>query len=256
MDVTSSWLQLFSLRPAADCDLPSGGATALVYATKMFLGHYAVGFAAKRVAPRTSLGTLFLSVQLADLLWPIFLLLGLEHVRIDPGNTVVTPLDFYDYPITHSLVGALGWAVLLGLGYFIARRYSRGAWVVAGCVFSHWILDWITHGPDLLLMPGGTAHVGLGLWNSLWGTVLVEGSIFVAGAVLYWRFTSAQDRVGHYAFWSLVIILVAIYALNLSGPPPPSVRAIGIVGLAGWLFVPWGYWIDRHRRPVTEPAPK
>ena len=253
MDAASSWLQLFSLRPAANRDLPVMGAAALVYPSKMFLGHYAVGFAAKRLAPRTSLGTLFLSVQLADLLWPLLLLVGLEHVRIDVGNTVVTPLDFYDYPITHSLVGALGWAALLGLGYFIARRYSRGAWIVAGCVFSHWILDAVSHRPDLLLVPGGTTHVGLGLWDSLWGTVLAEGGIFIAGVVLYWRFTGAQDRVGRYAFWSLVIILDAIYALNLSGPPPPSVRAIGIVGLAGWLFVPWAYWIDRHRRPATQP---
>jgi hypothetical protein len=217
----------------------------------MFIGHYAVGLAAKRLAPRTSLGTLFLSVQLADLLWPIFLLLGLEHVRIDPGNTVVTPLDFYDYPLTHSLAGALAWAALLGLGYYATRRNSRGAWVVGGCVFSHWVLDGIVHRPDLLLLPGGPTRVGLGLWNSLWGTVLVEGGIFVAAVVFYWRFTGAKDRVGRYAFWSLGVILAAIYAVNLTGPPPPSVRAIAIVGLAAWLFVPWGYWIDRHRRLST-----
>ncbi len=217
----------------------------------MFIGHYAVGFAAKRLAPRTSLGTLFLSVQFLDLLWPILLLLGLEHIRIDPGNTVVTPLDFYDYPITHSLAGALAWATLLGLGYFTARRNSRGAWIVGCCVSSHWILDAVSHRSDLLLLPGGTTHVGLGLWNSLWGTVLVEGGIFVAGVVLYWRFTGAQDRTGRYAFWSLVVILAAIYALNLAGPPPPGVKEIAILGLAGWLFVPWAYWIDRHGRPAT-----
>ena len=227
-----------------------------MYAGAMFIGHYAVGFAAKRLAPRASLGTLFLSVQFVDLLWPILLLLGLEHVRIDPGNTVVTPLDFYDYPITHSLVGALAWAALLGLGYFAARCYSRGAWIMAGCVFSHWILDAVSHRPDLLIVPGGTTRVGLGLWNSLWGTVLVEVGIFAAGVVLYWRFTGAQDRVGRYAFWSLVVLLAVIYALNLAGPPPPGEREIVIVGVAAWLFIPWAYWIDRHRSPANEPAAK
>ena len=87
----------------------------------MFIGHFGVGLAAKKISPKTSLGTLVLSVQLVDLLWPIFLVLGLEQVRIDPGNTVVTPLDFYNYPITHSLVGATCWALRgpqpLGAGF-------------------------------------------------------------------------------------------------------------------------------------------
>lgn len=92
----------------------------------MFIGHYAVAFAAKKVAPKISLGTLFLSSQFIDLLWPLLLLLGVEHVRIDPGNTAFTPLDFYDYPFTHSLVGVLFWSVFLGLVYFAVRRYARG----------------------------------------------------------------------------------------------------------------------------------
>jgi hypothetical protein len=217
----------------------------------MFIGHFAVGFAAKQLAPRTSLGTLFLSVQFVDLLWPIFLLLGLEHVRIDPGNTVVTPLDFYDYPITHSLLGGLAWSLVMGLIYFAARRYSRGAWIVGACVFSHWVLDAITHRPDLLLVPGGEANVGLGLWNSLLGTVMVEGGIFLTGVVLYRRLTDSRDRAGRYAFWSLVVLLAVIWVANLAGPTPPGATEIAIVALAGWLFVPWAYWIDRHRQPTT-----
>lgn len=220
-----------------------------MYPTRVFIGHYAVGFAAKQLAPKTSLGTLFLSVQLVDLLWPIFLLLGLESVRIDPGNTVVTPLDFYDYPITHSLAGTLAWSLLLGLIYLASRRYSRGAWIAGACVLSHWVLDAITHRPDLLLMPGGTTRVGLGLWNSLVGTVLVEGGIFVVGAILYWRLTAIRDRRGRYAFWSLVVLLPLIWAANLAGPPPPGEKEIAVAGLAAWVFVPWAYWIDRHREP-------
>src|SRR3989475_3148531 len=114
----------------------------------MYLGHYAVAFAVKKAAPRVSLGTLFISVQLLDLLWPIFLLLGIESVRIDPGNTAFTPLDLHDYPYTHSLVGALVWSVLGGALTFAVTRYRRGAWVVAAAVFSHWVLDFVTHRPD------------------------------------------------------------------------------------------------------------
>src|SRR3989339_132004 len=121
----------------------------------MFIGHYAVALAAKKGAPKVSLGTLFIAAQLVDLLWPLFLLLGLEHVRIDPGNTAFTPLDFYDYPITHSLVGAVGWSMLLGGVYYGFRRERKSAVVIGLVVFSHWILDLITHRPDLPLGLGG-----------------------------------------------------------------------------------------------------
>ncbi len=213
----------------------------------MFIGHYAIGFAGKKIAPRTSLGTLFLSVQLVDLIWPLFLLLGLEHVRIDPGNTVVTPFDFYDYPITHSLLGAVGWSLALALIYLAVRRYPRGAWVVGACVFSHWLLDALTHRPDLPLAPGSETLVGLGLWNSLAGTVVVELGLFAAGLAIYARATRAKDKIGSYGLWGLAGFLVLMYAVNLTGPPPPNESMIPIVTLALWLFVPWAYWIDRHR---------
>ena len=162
----------------------------------MFLGHYAVALGAKKVVPTISLGTLLLSAQFADLLWPIFLLMGLEHVRIAPGTTVVSPFDFYDYPVTHSLVGALGWSLLFGLIYFIARRYPKGAWILAAGVFSHWVLDMIGHRPDLPLVPGGTIRVGFGLWNSLPGTLVVELGLFLVGITLYVRTTRPLDRTG------------------------------------------------------------
>ena len=218
----------------------------------MFIGHYAVGLAAKKVAPQTSLGTLFLSVQLIDLLWPIFLLLGLEHVRIAPGNTAFTPLNFYDYPITHSLVGVLGWSVALGLIYFVITRYPRGAWVVGAGVLSHWVLDAVVHRPDLLLVPRGQTYVGLSLWNSVPRTLVVEGGMFVAGLALYLRATAARDRAGHYTLWSMVGLLVIIYIANALGPPPPSERAVAIVSLGAWLFFPWAYWVDRHRQVASE----
>ena len=217
----------------------------------MFIGHFAVAMAAKGAAPKVSLGTLILSAQWLDLLWPFLLLLGFEHVRIDPGNTVVTPLDFYDYPITHSLLGALAWAATLGLVCFAARRSARGAGIVGAVVFSHWLLDAFTHRPDLPLYPGSHTLIGLGLWNSLTGTVAVESAMFAIGILLYSRSTQARDAVGRYAFWSLIAALAILYIGNLFGPPPPSPRALAIVSLGAWLFVAWAYWADRHRQATA-----
>jgi len=213
----------------------------------MFLGHFAVGFAAKLAAPRVSLGTLFLAAQFVDLLWPTFLLLGWERVEIEPGATRVTPLDFVWYPLSHSLVMVLVWAVLLGCLYGWARHYVRGAVVVALGVVSHWLLDALVHRPDLPLVLGGGAEVGLGLWHSLPATLIVELLVFFVAVGLYVRRTVAIDRAGSIGLWGLVALLVAIYLGNLFGPPPPSVAAIAWVGEAQWLLVALGYWIDRHR---------
>ncbi len=214
----------------------------------MFIGHFGIGFAAKKIVPKPSLGTLFFAAQFIDLLWPILLLLNLESVEIDPGNTVVTPLKFVYYPISHSLVGVLTWAILFGLIYFLLKRNWKTSLWLALLVFSHWILDLITHAPDLPVIPCGTTYLGLGLWNSLVGTIIVEGLIFGIGVFLYWKMTSEKNRSGSIGLWSFVIFLVIIYLSNLFGPPPPSAEAISYVALAQWLLVAWGYWIDRNRQ--------
>ena len=217
----------------------------------MFLGHYAVALAAKKAAPGTSLGTLVAAAQFVDLLWPILVLIGIEHVRIDPGNTVVTPLDFFDYPVSHSLAGVLLWSVLGAGLYYVVRRQSRGALVVGLCVLSHWILDFITHRPDLPLWFTGTWKVGAGLWNSLPGTMVVEGGLYIAGVSLYLTSTRPKDAVGKGALWGLVGLLAVIGMVNYFSPPPPDVMAIGVVGNASWLFVLWAFWADRHRVALT-----
>ncbi len=214
----------------------------------MFIGHFAVAFAAKKAAPKTSLGTLFMAAQLIDLLWPLFLLLGFEHVRIEPGNTAVTPLNFYDYPFTHSLVGAVGWSILLAFLFFIIRRDKQTSLLIGLVALSHWLLDAISHRPDLLLFPGSNIQIGLGLWNSFAATVIVELGMFLAAVIIYMKTTATKDKIGNYSLWILAGFLVGIYFANLFGPPPPSVQAIAITGNAGWLIVLWGYWIDRHRR--------
>ncbi len=215
----------------------------------MFIGHFGVGFGAKRAAPGVSLGTLIVAAELPDFLTPIFGLLGLETVRLLPGSTAYMPYDFYKYPISHSLLTGIGWALLLALVYFAFRRNVRAAAVVGLVVVSHWVLDWITHRPDMPLYPGGP-RFGLGLWDSVPGTVLVEGAIFVVGVVLYVTATRARDRIGSWALWALVVFLALLYVLNVFGPPPGDIRSFEWVALAAWLFIPWGYWIDRHRVPA------
>lgn len=213
----------------------------------MFIGHFAVGFAAKRAAPKTSLGVLMAAPLLLDLLWPVFVLTGIEQVRIDPGNTVVTPLAFDHYPISHSLVTSLGLALVFALLYWSITHYRAGAVVIGFAVVSHWFLDAIVHRPDLPLYPGSAIQVGLGLWNSVAGTVMVEGLLFVAGVWIYVTGTRAGDHIGTLALWSFLIVLIVLYIAALTSPPPPSAREVAVVGLAAWLFPFWAAWFDRHR---------
>jgi membrane-bound metal-dependent hydrolase YbcI (DUF457 family) len=214
----------------------------------MFVGHLALAFAAKTRTPRTSLGLLFAAAEGLDLLWPPLLILGIERVRIDPGNTPFTPLAFDAYPWSHSLLMTLVWGLLLG--GIVWRRGAGGqaaAWV-GGLVVSHWFLDALTHRPDLPLWPGNSPLIGLGLWNSIPATIAIEGLLFAGGLGLYLRATTAGDRVGS---WGLGIFVILQLAMWLSGPfaappPSPSLVAWGTLGL--WLFIIWAAWIDRHRR--------
>lgn len=212
----------------------------------MFIGHFAVGLAAKKAAPRASLGILFFAAQFADLLWPILVLLGVEQVRIAPGNTKFTPFDFVSYPYSHSLAFELLWAALIGGAYFFVKRQAREAIVIALCVPTHWLLDFLTHRPDMPIIPGG-ARYGLGLWNSLWGTLAVEIALFAIGVAIYLRATRAKDRTGTYALWALLVFLIVAYLGNIAGPPPPSSKAVATMALSMWLLLPWAAWADRHR---------
>ena len=224
----------------------------------MFIGHFAVGFGAKKWAPTVSLGTLFLATQLADLVWPNLVLLGIEHVEIAPGATAVTPLDFVSYPYSHSLLGLGLWGALAGLAYWTIRhRGEFAALTVALVVVSHWLLDAISHRPDMPLTFAGSARVGLGLWNSVPATLVVEGALFIAGVTLYARATEPRDRIGGLGLKLLVAFLLAVNLANLLGPPPPSSSAVAWVAQSLWLLVLWGYWVDRHRRPRRlEPRPR
>jgi membrane-bound metal-dependent hydrolase YbcI (DUF457 family) len=219
----------------------------------MFIGHYAVGFASKRVAPRVSLAWFIAGATLLDLLFPLFVLLGWEHARFVPAATPFLRISLDNYPWTHSLLMAVVWSVGFALVCWAVTR-ARGAALLAGAaVFSHWVLDFITHRPDMPLYPGGAARVGLGLWSSTAGTIVVEGLLFVAGVWLYARATRARDRVGSWALWGLVAFLALSYLGDLfsSARPDPAVFAwVGL--LMGWLLVVWAWWVDRHREVRSE----
>ncbi len=214
----------------------------------MFLGHVALGLAAKRATPHVSLGLLVLGCQLADVLWPVFLALGLEEVRIDPGNTAFTPLDFVSYPYTHSLLLLAVWGVAFGL---MCRFLVGGRGVFAvttALVVSHWVLDVVTHRPDLPVYPGGP-KVGLGLWNSIPWTLVVELTMYAVGLWMYLRATRARDSIGRWAFTALAVFLLVAYLANLAGAPPsvPALYISAIIASVALTF--WSWWADRHRDP-------
>jgi len=207
----------------------------------MFIGHAAVALAAKPLAPRANLGMALAAAYWLDLVWPVLLLAGIERVEIAQGITAFTPLDFVHYPWTHSLVAAIAWSVLFGLACW--RLGRRAALVMGLVVFSHWVLDALSHRPDLPLWPGSGAMVGLGLWNSVAATLAVESVLFAAGIAFYLRYSGKASL----AFWALIGFFVLAYLGAAFGPLPPSADAVAWSALALWLLPLWGWWIDRHR---------
>ena len=215
----------------------------------MFVGHFAVGFLAKRVEPRLSLPVLFAAVAFLDILWPAFIVLGIEHARIVPGITEASPLDLYDFPWSHSLVTSIGWSLLFAAP-LLAKRRVREALIVAGCVFSHFVLDLVTHRPDLPLAPGSEARYGFGLWNALVPAIAVEATLFAVAVVVYARGTRATGRWGTIGFWAFVGTMALSWLSGVFGPPPPSIQVVAWTAL---VFIPitllWSRAIDRARSP-------
>lgn len=214
----------------------------------MFVGHFAVALGARRAAPAVPLSWLVAGAIALDLLWPMFLLAGIETVSIDPGNTAFTPAAFDHYPWSHSLVMAGVWAAVIALVARARLRLTSGVVLVAAVVLSHWVLDFVTHRPDLPLWPGGPEY-GLGLWHSIPATFFVEGLLFGAAIWLYTSAFPSRDRTGTVAFWGLILFTTLIWVSGPFSPPPPGTQAIAVVGLLMWLFPLWAAWIERHRAP-------
>jgi len=212
-------------------------------------GHLAVAFGTKRAEPTIPLWALVTAVFWLDLLWPVLLLFGVESVRVNPGDTAFTNLAFDHYPWTHSLATALGWSVLAAVVGRAGHLPWRSSVVVGALVLSHWALDFITHRPDLPLWPGGPT-VGLGLWNSILGTFVVEGGLYLGALWLYVQGSDARDGAGRYSLVALSGLIGLLWATQPWSPPPPSAAAVAWGALVLWVCVPWAWWIDRHRSPA------
>jgi hypothetical protein len=169
---------------------------------------------------------------------------------VDASASAFTPLAFEHYPWSHSLSMAVIWGVIAGRIAASLLRQARAGAVVGLVVLSHWLLDFVTHVPDLPLWPGGP-NVGLGLWNSIPGTYAVEGVLIAAAAAAYIRATRARRPAGTWALWGLLAFTGIIWAAGPVSPPPPDALAVAWVALALWLLPPWAAWIDRNREPRT-----
>jgi hypothetical protein len=213
----------------------------------MFVGHLAAGLAATGLNRRVPLSLAVAAAFGLDLLWPLLLLLGLETVRVNPGDTAFTHLTFVSYPWSHSLAMVVVWAAVA----MLAARRTLAEWsaaiIVGVLVVSHWGLDVLTHRPDLPFWPGGPV-AGLGLWNSIPATLVVEGALLALGIWIYHLARPARDRIGNGAFAGLVILTVLIWVSQPWAPLPPTPSAVAWGALALWLLPPWAAWIERHRR--------
>ena len=198
----------------------------------MFVGHYGVSFAAKRVAPALPLWVLFIAVQLLDVFWAPFILLGIEKVRIVPGITASNPLDLYYMPYTHSLVAAVLWSIgaLFVYRRFAPKGLARSATSVVGlAVLSHWLLDLLVHRPDLPLYDN-TAKVGFGLWNFPAVAFALEAAVLFGGMWLYFG-TAVVSRLRMVV---LGVVMLGVQAYVFFGPPPVSDRAAALTALISY----------------------
>jgi hypothetical protein len=220
----------------------------------VLVGHFAVALAGKRIAPGLSLGTLAFAALLADVLAFTLVAAGAESFRIATefqrnrfmGDNIV---------YSHSLLMDVVWGALVAAGYFLLRRHRRAAWLLFAAVVSHWVLDWISHRPDLRLGPGIPGVFGLGLWNSIPGTLIVEGGLWVCAIVLYVRATRAIGRAGIYAFWTGVVLLTLAWLGNISAPPVnPGTAAAALPSLVFFAAaIAWAYWMNRVRSSEAPP---
>src|SRR5882762_6378969 len=151
----------------------------------MLVGHFAVGLTAKRFQPTLSLGTLVMAAMTADLLGCLFMIAGIEQVRFKSGMGAANYLDASNIAMSHSLLMDAIWAALFAAVYFLGRRNARAAWVLFAVVLSHWLLDWVSHRPDMPLAPWSHERYGLGLWTSVPATLVVEGGLWLVAVVVY-----------------------------------------------------------------------
>ena len=216
----------------------------------MFIGHYSVSFAGRAAEKRVPLWLMFIAVQFIDVLWGIFVLLGVEKVRIVPGFTASSALDLYYMPYTHSLAGVLFWSVF---GYGVCQlfpqlRGKRTGFIVAAAIFSHWLLDLIVHRPDLALYDS-VGKMGFGLWNYRTPAFLLEMALLFAGATLLLKTVKRRVRLVAYVCVLAALQFVATFLL----PPPASDRAEALTALFFYaLLALIAWWVDGGEHSAGE----
>ena len=212
----------------------------------MFVGHYGPTFALKRWAPAAPMWALAIGVQLVDVAWSIFIVAGIEHVRIVPGFTASNSLDLYDMPFTHSLVAAFVWA--LGFGAVFWKRSRKVAIAIALAVFSHWLCDLIVHRPDLPIIDDGY-KVGFGLWDYRWPAFVLELGVLFAGMAVYLRGTRPLDRIGRFGPYLVGVAFAGMQIFQIFGKPPATPTGMAIAAFSSYIAVAVVMsWIDPHRR--------
>jgi membrane-bound metal-dependent hydrolase YbcI (DUF457 family) len=191
-------------------------------------------------------------VQFLDLLWPTLLLLNAERVDINYDPEQLTPLSFTYYPISHSLLMALIWALLFGIIYYLFRKNFKYALILFLCVFSHWLLDVLVHYPDLPLYPGDSPKLGLGLWSMPLLENAIEFLMFIIGVGIYLVATTAKNNAGKYVTWILILLLAVAYLANIFGPKPTDTKLVAWGAQLMWIFVALAFWADKNRVPKDE----
>ncbi|MES2133339.1 MAG: metal-dependent hydrolase [Bacteroidota bacterium] len=215
----------------------------------MFIGHLGLSFAAKKVAPKVSLATLFIATQLVDIIWPFMLVFNVEKVAVTPGYTKMNAFEFLYYPFTHSLFMGVVWGIIAGLIYAFIKKDTRGAIVIGLCVLSHWFFDLVVHREDLPLTPFSDYKVGFGLWNHVAATLIIESIIFFGGILIYTSVTRAKNKKGSWGLWSLAALLILVTISNTFGPTPPDsimTLFISFIVLMAILIFLAG-WVDKNR---------
>ncbi|HUS09139.1 MAG TPA: hypothetical protein VMZ30_01645 [Pyrinomonadaceae bacterium] len=213
----------------------------------MLVGHLAVALTAKKIEPNISLGTWTLAAFLGDLVAFLLLIAGVEHFDPVPGAELNRTIG-RDIVYSHSLLMDIVWGAVFAGVYFLRRRNPRGAWMLFAVVISHWILDVISHRPDMALAPGVRQVYGFGLWSYLPATLIVEGGFWLVALVLYARSTRPAKFAGRYVFWIGVALITLVWYGNIhAGMDPKPVKA-AVGGLILFcLMVAWAYWINRLR---------
>lgn len=217
--------------------------------TQMFIGHFGLSLAAKKAAPKVSLGTLFFATQFVDIVWPLLLVLGVEKVAISPGHTETNSFDFIYYPYTHSLLMSIVWGAIVGGVYWLIKRDTRGSIIVGLGVLSHWFIDLIVHVADLPLTPFSDYKVGFGLWDHFIPALILEIAIFAAGIYIYTTLTRAKNRIGSWGLWGLIALLLVIHLVNTFGPTPPNSPMMVFISscILMTILISFAHWVDRNR---------